>query len=78
MGVRYSAYGTKAWLQADVHSPDIGLALMVIAFCLLMQAIPAAICLLAPRSGWHSPLSPERINYCSRGYGVKPRSTSGA
>tara|TARA_B100000925_G_scaffold47802_1_gene31109 strand:- start:447 stop:611 length:165 start_codon:yes stop_codon:yes gene_type:complete len=37
--------------------PGIGLALMVMAFFLLMQAMLATICLLAQRSGWHSPLS---------------------
>jgi len=57
----------KAWYQSNVHSPGTGFALMLIAFCLLMQTIPAAICLLAPRPGWHPPLSPERMNYCNGG-----------
>ena len=58
----------KSWFRANVHSPGTGFALMVIAFCLLMQTIPAAICLLSPRSGWHPPLSLERMNYCSGGW----------
>jgi len=51
----------KSWFQAKVYLPGTGLALMVIAFFFLMQAIPAAMCMLAPRSGWNSPLSQERI-----------------
>ena len=68
----------KSWFQAKVYLPGTGLALMVIAFFFLMQAIPAAMCMLAPRSGWNSPLSQERINYYDVGYDVKPRSKSGA
>ena len=58
----------KSWFRANVHSPGTGFALMVIAFCLLMQTIPVAICLLSLRSDWHPPLSPERMNYCNGGW----------
>ena len=57
----------KTWFQANIHSPGTGLALMVIAICMLVQTIPVGICLLTPRSGWDPPLSPERMRYCNGG-----------
>ena len=32
--------------------PGTGFALLVIAFCLLLQTIPSAICVLTPSTGW--------------------------
>ena len=49
----------KPWFQANIHAPGTGFALLVIAFCLLFQTIPSAICVLTPRAGWDPPLSPE-------------------
>ena len=57
----------KPWFQANIHAPGTGLALLVIAFCLLLQAIPSAICVLTPRAGWDPPLSPERVRDCKGG-----------
>tara|TARA_B100001093_G_scaffold37934_1_gene32518 strand:+ start:1616 stop:1909 length:294 start_codon:yes stop_codon:yes gene_type:complete len=57
----------KPWFQATIHSPGTGFALLVIAFCLLIQTIPSAICVLTPRTGWDPPLSPERVRYCKGG-----------
>ena len=57
----------KPWFQANIHAPGTGFALLVIAFCLLLQTIPSAICMLAPRAGWDPPLSPERVRYCKGG-----------
>ena len=57
----------KPWIQANIHAPGTGFALLVIAFCLLLQAIPSAICVLTPRAGWDPPLSPERVRYCKGG-----------
>ena len=45
----------------------LNIALLVIAFCLLLQTIPSAICVLTPRDGWDPPLSPERVRYCKGG-----------
>ena len=57
----------KPWFQANIHAPGTGFALLVIAFCLLLQTIPSAICVLTPKAGWDSPLSPERVRYCKGG-----------
>ena len=57
----------KPWFQANIHAPGTGFALLVIAFCLLLQTIPSAICVLTPRTGWDPPLSPERVRYCKGG-----------
>ena len=57
----------KPWFQANIHAPGTGFALLVIAFCLLIQTIPSAICVLTPRNGWDPPLSPERVRYCKGG-----------
>ena len=35
----------KPWFQANIHAPGTGFALLVIAFCLLLQTIPSAICI---------------------------------
>ena len=53
----------KPWFQANIHAPGTGFALLVIAFCLLLQTIPSAICVLTPRTGWDPPLSPESVWY---------------
>ena len=63
----------KAFLSRRVdlvrrkYAPGTGFALLVIAFCLLLQTIPSAICVLTPRAGWDPPLSPERVRYCKGG-----------
>ena len=57
----------KPWFQANIHAPGTGFALLVIAFCLLIQTIPTAVCVMTPRSGWDPPLSPERVRYCEGG-----------
>ncbi len=57
----------KPWFQANIHAPGTGFTLLVIAFCLLLQTIPSAICVLILRSGWDPPLSPERVRYCKGG-----------
>ena len=54
----------KPWFQANIHAPGTGFALLVIAFCVLVQTIPSVICVLTPRTGWDPPLSPERVRYC--------------
>ena len=58
---------SKPWFQANIHAPGTGFALLAIAFCLLLQTIPSAICVLTPKTGWDPPLSPERVRYCKGG-----------
>ena len=67
----------KPWFQANIHAPGTGFALLVIAFCLLLQTIPSAICVLTPKTGWHPPLSPERVRYCKGEGGGNPDVTDG-
>ena len=50
----------KPWFQANIHAPGTGFALLVIAFCLLLQTIPSAICVLTPRTGWDPDVVSER------------------
>jgi hypothetical protein len=38
----------KPWPKANIHAPEIGFALLVIAFGRLIQAIPSAIGVLMP------------------------------
>ena len=38
----------KPWFQANIHATGAGFALLIIAFYLLMQTIPPAICVLTP------------------------------
>jgi hypothetical protein len=33
----------KPWFQANIHAPGTGFALLVIAFCMLIQNNPSAI-----------------------------------
>ena len=62
----------KPWFQANIHAPGTGAALLVITAVLVLQAIPAGICLLNPTpisdnfvSG--EPLTPTRVRYCNGG-----------
>ena len=57
----------KPWFQANIHAPGTGFALLVIAFCLLLQTIPSAIWVLTPKTGWDPPLSPGRVRHCKGG-----------
>ena len=47
----------KPWFQANIHAPGTGFALLVIAFCLLLQAIPSAICVLTEALTGHGIVS---------------------
>ena len=40
----------KPWFQANIHAPGTGFALLMIAFCMLIQTIPSAICVLDPEN----------------------------